>query len=97
MTSRSSPDLTPKYRNAISKTTQMTRPARITCLGPQRSDSAPESQAATAAVTPYAVKITATLGWEIPSEVRYGERNPDSTPSPIMNRRSPTYPQASGG
>src|SRR4051812_4744554 len=39
----------------------------------------------------------ATFGWGIPSDVRYGERKPDSTPSPIMNRRSPTYPHKNAG
>jgi hypothetical protein len=52
----------------------MPRPAHITRYGPHKSDNAPENQAATAAVTPYAVKTAATSACDIPRCSRYGER-----------------------
>jgi len=69
----------------------------ITRRGPHRSDSAPDSQEAKVAVSPYTVKTSATPEAETSRLVRNAERKPDYTPQAHISSSTAGNPQASGG
>lgn len=69
----------------------------MTRRGPHSSDSAPDSHDASMTATPYTViTYDALISVPAPLSAMYGAMKPDSTPSPIMNRSSPTYPRNRG-